>query len=298
MAENFQRIDVINDELKERLETSLLLDNRAGIIRTDVFFHTGTNHGLRFTVYVKRAPRQPEGLLPVIPPGEVDYMMPCDLLYLRQLGINNKRVRVNFADLELDYGGARGRELPHEATVGGFSTTILYQRNLPIYDVARECVRMPVLIGLLATQRYFREYYADYSILPNEGVEFRPVNQAYLAENRLAENLVEADGRFTRNELDILFGLLVLASTKTISIGGQRDEFIRNRLSAMRYALKAIEFTRPDAVLDIFTMNTINAISSTMALFPRLKVLIFSLVLRHTETPILAHLALSSKGTS
>lgn len=152
------------------------------------------------------------------------------------------------------------------------------------------------MIGLLATQKYFTEYYADYSVYPDEGVEFRPVNQAYLGEHGLGNNVVAPDERFTKNELDILFGLLILASTKRISIGGQRDEFIRNRLSAMRFALKAIEFTQPDAVLEIFTMNAINAISSTMSLFPRLKVLIFSLVFRHTETPILAHLAPFLKG--
>lgn len=139
MAERFLRIDIINDDLKLRLETALVLENRAGVIRTDVFFHTGTNHGLKFTIYVKRAQVEPAAIAPVIAPGEIDHMMPCDLLYLGQLGINNTRVGGNFVDLGLEYGKARGRELPHEETVSGVSTAILYQRNLPLYDVAHEC---------------------------------------------------------------------------------------------------------------------------------------------------------------
>lgn len=216
---------------------------------------------------------------------------------ISSLGIVNQLVlNDRFLGIQIEFGEARGKLLPAKDTIEGICNAIVYQRRVPIYDVNTESIRMPVVIGVLATQPGFKQYYADYGIIPDDAVEFRPINEEYLRGLDLDAPILRQPERYTRNEIDIIFGLLVLASNKSISVVGQQGEFITNRLSAMRNALKAIEFIQPDQMLELFTTEAINALSNTLAMFPRLKTLIYSLVLRHSETPIMAHLAPFLKG--
>lgn len=109
------------------------------------------------------------------------------------------------------------------------------------------------------------------------------------------EFLAEAK-RFTQNEISVIFGLMVLLFNKAITNPEKYAEFVKNRVSAIRSALKVYEFTDHTALMNIFTLDAIRALSSTVSMYPRFKTMLFSMILRHNDIQLNAHL--KSRGTN
>uniref|UniRef100_A0A8D9BVA0 Uncharacterized protein n=1 Tax=Cacopsylla melanoneura TaxID=428564 RepID=A0A8D9BVA0_9HEMI len=301
----------MTDELREQIILCQPPIQGAVVVRTTRYLRTGGDVIGSFVIRtVQQERNQDEDDEDLDEAADMHELIPTmsrtDMCYCRNVfGIEipalDREYRVGMNGLQIDWGVPAGRVLPDMNYAANIGNYIVSQRHLEFLN-ANNNLRLPVVIGLLMLQNDFVDYYEDYMLDPDDGIEFEQIPEGDDAVNAALQELGLAgadrpvNDHLTENEGRILFGLLVLSLHKTISGNVQHENFVKSRVSAMRANLHAVEFHDAEFALNTFSLESIKAISSTLCMYPKLKMAILMLVLREDRT-ITIHLRPFLPGT-
>ncbi|UVF62162.1 MAG: hypothetical protein [Bat faecal associated anphe-like virus 1] len=288
MANNVVRIHGVHEALRRII--SGCVPPRLNDIVIDSTRYIDVDEGMVSSFFIKEV-RAREGdpnirNINTMANTDMDFCMTC-------YGIDIPAYEPSAAPTPHPYGQAPSREMPSFGLSMSLAENVIGQRNCDFLTPEGH-LSMPHVVGLVFSQPKLKDYYRDYLLDPDTGVTIKTVTTAdslgeYLRNVGLGNNSL-GEGGFTYNEMGMLFAIFALCINKSVQSTDQQADFIKKRLSAVRNQLMALEFSNPDEVISIFSLEAINVISSSLNFYPKFKFMLASAILRGLDDPVLLHL--------